>query len=566
MALRSSRSTSFSTRFLPGPFRRTTLAWSLAFGTTLALTACGGGGGDDPVTSDVAPSGNVSAASYLPLRTNVVDASGNFQAQRLLLIDPVSAQVAWQREVSTGSAQQAVRAFTMSANGLTLTQGAHTAWYFTDQGKLYGVDARSAAPSPVQISSESAVCDLQRAVPTEPGASLSWLLLRTGGADGLCDTPDDNQSKLVRSDASASTAALAWAGGDLEPLDVHRDVAGKLTQLLAYDSSKQQLIVVSAADGAVTPVVGGQLAAGSNVGWYGRAAGRRDQVYVAVLADSSGELRTLTWGDDNAAPTLGTSSLVPIKVATPVFAHTDDASGFYFVDDGVVYAIDKGAATARKLHTLASINEPSSSLKRAAPVFAGGAMTTHTLVLPVLDPTGSRLYVINKDTGTLRTLSVPNDGEAPYTVEAHQGDQIVISRAADVGSLVKPLWRADVSGTSSLIPVTAVSASAHVIAAPRSDVEALGGEVEQAAAVWCEAAVACTSATVQSLQLASGSNLALGAAGAGGPSWVDQTAGSSLGSRAGFSVSSQSGVVWLSDSAWLLDATVAGSLKQVVLP
>jgi hypothetical protein len=508
----------------------------------------------------------VDVASFLPLRTNVVDADGAFQAQSLVVMDPVTGQAVWQRFVSPDSTQQGVRAFTVTADGLTVSQGRHMAWYFSDQGKLFAVDLAGATPTVRQVSSETAVCEVSRAVPTDGRATLSWLLVRTGGADGQCDTPEDDARKLVRSDAGTGTAALAWAGGQFEPLDVHRDASGQLTQLLAYDASNAQLLVVSAADGSSTPVADGKLSDGTSVAWIGRAAGRRDQVYLAVQASGKAQLRALTWGSDTTAPTLGSSSLVSLTSVAPVFAHTDDARGFYLFDDGKVYVIARGASSASVLAQFKSIQLTGGS-SMSAPAFAGGAMTRSALVVPSLELTGAVLNVINKDTGLVRQLALPAESEAPFAVEAHAVDRIVISQSDELGGPVRSLWQADVSGTSTLIPVTLISDTARVIVAPRNDVSTLGGEAEQSAIVWCDAAQACTAATVKSFQLASGTHLSLAGADAANFSWLDHSAGGNAGNRAAVSISSQNDVgLWTSDSAWLLDASQAGSLKQVILP
>jgi hypothetical protein len=554
--------------------RRTSLMLTLTWVASAALVGCGGGGGggDEPATPVVAPSGNVDVASFLPLRTNVVDADGAFQAQRLVVMDPATGQAVWQQFVSPDSTQQGVRAFTVSSGGLAVAQGRHMAWFYSDRGKLFGVDLAGTTPSVRQVSSETAVCEVTRAEPTDGSATSSWLLLRTGGADGRCDTPEDDARKIVRSDAGSGTAALAWAGGQLEPLAVHRDASGQLTQLLAYDAATARLLVVSAADGSATPVVGGTLTEGASVAWIGRAAGRRDQVYLAVELPVNGQvtpqtqLRTLTWGSDTAAPTLGSSSLLSLSSMTPVFAQTDDARGFYLFDGGKVYTIARGASAAGLLAEFKPLQVNTSS-KVAAPAFAGGAMTSSTLVVPSLELTGAVLNVINKDTGLLRQVALPGESEAPYAVEAHAGDRIVISRPDGLGGAVRPLWQADVSGTSTIIPVTLISDTARVIVAPRNDVASLGGEAEQSAIVWCDAAQACTAATVQSLQLSSGASLSLASADAADFEWLDHSAGANAGNRAAVSISSQNDVgLWASDSAWLLDATQAGSLKQVILP
>ncbi|MEY2843446.1 MAG: hypothetical protein RI920_1483 [Pseudomonadota bacterium] len=553
------------------PRHRAALALAVALSSTLALVGCGSGG-DDPApaaTLPVQPSGSASPANYLPMATNQVGTPGSFASQTLLIVDPVTGQPVWQRTLTSNQRKLAVRAFAVSADGLTVTQGKYAAWFYIDQGKLMAVDMRPAQPTEHVVSTEMAVCDILRAEPTDTTAATSVLLFRTAGADGSCETTGDNLVRLASSDTGPGAASLAWAGGNSDALAAHRDVAGKLTQLLAHDSALQQLLVVSPADGRATLVGNGQLAAGTSVSVIGRAAGRRDQAYVVVQSSALGELRTLSWADDNAAPTLAGSSLVAMKSAHPVFAHTDDANGFYFVDDGKVYAIAKGSSTVTTLDSFTRLNVADGSTQ-AAPFFAGGAMTAHALVLPSLSQTGAVVYVIDKALTSAqrrRTLDLSNLGETPYGVEAHLGDQITVSRALNVGGVQRQLWRADLSGSAALIPTTVVGNKVQVIASPRSDVESLGGEAEQAATVWCDDTVACTAATVQSLQLASGSNLALARAGAADFTWFDHSADTALGSLAAATVSSQLATgVWTSDTAWLLDAGQAGSLRQVTLP
>ena len=541
-------------------------ATALALSTlTLSLLGACGGGDDDPSTSaEVTPAGvvNTVSAGNLPLRRNLTSEQGQFTAQQLLLIDASSGSAVWRREVSTDSTQAAVRAFSVSADGLTVTQGAYTQWFFTDGGKLYVQDLTSPSSAARQVSSEASVCDIPRVEPQDAAATTSWLLLRTGGTDGRCDTPDDNTTKLVRSDAASTTAALAWAGGTLLPLGVHRDAAGALTQLVAFDATAHQVIVVAASNGQATPA-SEVLASDASVAWVGRAAGRRDQVMLAVQAAGAVTLRPLTWSGDQAAPTLG-GSVMSLSRLVPAYAHTDDARGLYLVDDGSVYVLPKGGAAARTLATLPTIALAGGTL--SAPVYEGSAMTASTLVLSSLALDGAKVYVVNKDDGAVRSLNLQAEGELPYTVEAHRLDQIVLSRPLDVGGPLRALWRADVSGSASSISVTAVASQAHVIASPRTDDESLGGETQQVATVWCAAQTACTAATVQSLQLLTGSTLNLAAAGVNGVVWADHAAGATVGSHLGVSASSQVAVdVWASDSVWILDALQAGSLKQVLV-
>jgi len=574
------------------PWAPARLASSLPFACTalvaaLALSACGGGGSNSLPETEVTPAAVVSTSAYLHMQRNRVDANGNFVAQDIVLVDPVTAAAVWQQTVEITSTQAAVHAFTVSADGLTITEGAEQALYYSQGGKLYELSLRTGStPVPRQVSSEAATCSVVRAVPTDTTASLAWVLVNTAGTDGLCDTTNDNVLKLVRSDAASTTAALAWRGGALDAIDIHRNASGTLTQLIAFDQAAGQLLAISATDGSVSNVGGGTLATGASVSFLGRAAGRRDQIYVVVSALGSNadsgapedqiRLRTLTWSSDTAAPSLGNvaspSGLLQqptttLSSATLNFAHTDDATGFYFVDGLKVNVIDKGKATMR---TLATLTAPAELLDdNGTPirpiVLPGGALGSTALALPVVTAEGVKMLSVAKATGAQRDFNLAASATA-LTVEARQGDDLVISQLlADVGGPVA-LWRASLSAGTGAIATTAVSARAHVLGAMRDTAESLSGEAANPALVWCEAATTCTAAGLKSLQLTGGNNLALAGADAASFEWTSHTVGDTSGKILPITVGTQqiSGL-WASDTLWLLDATVAGSLKQVTL-
>lgn len=577
------------------PWAPARLASTLPFACTaivaaaMALSACGGGGSDGPPAEDgVTPSAVDDGSAYLHMQRNRVDASGNFVAQDIVLVDPVTATAVWQQAVEITSTQAAVHAFTVSADGLTITEGADQALYYAQAGKLYALSLlRGSTPAPRQVSSESGTCSVVRAVPIDTTASLAWVLVNTAGKDGLCDTTEDNVLKLVRSDAASSTAALAWGGGALDAIDIHRDAAGKLTQLIAFDQAAGKLLAISASDGSVSTVGGDTLATGASVSQLGRAAGRRDKVYLVVSEPgqnaTTGEpedqthLRVLTWASDTAAPTLGKvpssvggllQTTTSLGSSTLNFAHTDDATGFYFVDGLKVHVIKKGDSTVR---TLATLTAPAGlSLPEGGPgVLSGGAAGSTALALPLLTTDGVKLVSVAKASGTQRAFDLPASATA-VAVEARQADEIVISQLlGDVGGPVA-LWRASLGAGTGNVGTTAVSARAHVLGAMRAAAENLSGEAANPALVWCEAATTCTASGLKSLQLAGGNNLALAGAGAATFEWTSRTVGDTTGKLLPVTVGTQqsSGAqagLWASDTLWLLDATVAGSLKQVTL-
>ncbi len=575
------------------PWAPARLASTLPFACTAlvaaaTLSACGGGGSNSAPDAEVTPTAVVSTSAYLHMQRNRVDADGNFVAQDIVLVDPVTAAAVWQQSVEITSTQAAVHAFTVSADGLTITEGAEQALYYSQGGKLFELSLRTGAstPTPRQVSSEAGTCSVVRAVPTDTTASLAWVLVNTAGKDGLCDTTEDNVLKLVRSDAGSTTAALSWRGGALDAIDVHRNASGTLTQLIAFDPAVGQLLAISATDGSVSTVGGVALGTGTSVSYLGRAAGRRDQIYVVTSKlvrnttttqdEDQTLLRTLTWSSDTAAPTLGNvasasgllqQATTTLSSATLNFAHTDDATGFYFVDGLKVNVIDKGKATMR---TLATLSAPPELLdEKGNPtrpiVLPGGALGSSALALPVVTAEGVQMVAVAKATGSMRNFDLPPSATA-VAVEARQGDQLVISQLlGDVGGPVA-LWRASLGAGTGAIATTAVSARAHVLGAMRDTAESLSGEAANPALVWCEAATTCTAAGLKSLQLTSGNNLALAGAGAAGFEWTAPVVGDTSGKLLPITVGTQQlNGLWASDTLWLLDATVAGSLKQVTL-
>ncbi len=556
----------------PAAARRATVIAALAaLAGALSLTACGGDNNGVPVAdgngAGISPSAITAANSYLHMTRNRVDDAGTFVAQDIVLIDAGTSKAVWQQTVDITSTQVAARAFTVSADGLTLTDGADTALYYSQAGKLYELSLlRGSTPAPRQVSSEAGVCNVVKAVPTNGAASVSWVLVNTAGADGNCDTPDDNVLKLTRSDATATAAALDWAGKLGDALDLHRDANGTLTQLITLEPGSGQLLAVSAQDGSANVIA--NLGAGASAAFLGRAAGRRDQVYLSVTTVNAStnlatvSLGTLTWSGDATAPALGGvsdgSKFVTLSASTLPFAHTDDALAFYFVDGTTAYAINKGSTTTRKLGALGTA---------VTQVFPGGALSSSALVLPVLGAQGVQVVALPKAGGDARNFDLP-PATVPMAVEARLGDTVVVSQALGIGGPVKALWRASVAAGTGNIVTTAISSQANLLGATRDAAISLSGESANPTLVWCEATTACKAAGMHSLQLASGSNLTLAPASlTNDPTiWSSNTVGDTVGTLLPVTVGTQqlSGF-WTSDSLWLLDATQAGSLRQVTL-
>ncbi len=558
----------------------------------LSLTACGGDNaapdaGNNPAIS---PSAITAANSYLHMTRNRVDANGSFVAQDIVLIDAGTSKAVWQQTVDITSTQVAARAFAVSADGLTHTDGADTALYYSQAGKLYELSLlRGSTPAPRQVSAVADVCNVVRAVATTAAANISWVLVNTAGADANCDTGDDNVLKLTRSDAAATVAPKSWAGGNLDALDLHRDANGTLTQLIALEATAGQLLAVSAQDGSTKVIA--NLGTDTSVVYLGRAAGRRDQVYLSfttvaevkekdpvtqeevVNQREAVSMRTLNWATDSAVPTLGNvsdgSSGMALAAATLPFAHTDDATAFYFVNGTTAYAIDKGSSTARTLGSLGADVQG---------VLPGGALSTSALVLPVLtvskvqtadgeDPVvGVQMVALPKAGGGVRSFDLPAVTSA-LSVEARQGDVVVIGQSLEIGGPVKALWRASVAPGTGKVVTTVVSARANLLGATRDPAISLSGESANPTLVWCEAATDCKAQGLRSLQLSTGNNLNLAPASlADATVWTSNTVGDTVGTLLPVTVGTQqlSGL-WASDSLWLLDATQAGSLRQVTL-
>jgi hypothetical protein len=250
------------------------------------------------------------------------------------------------------------------------------------------------------------------------------------------------------------------------------------------------------------------------------------------------------------------------------FAHTDDAAGFYFVDGLKVYVIKKGEGAVR---TLATLSAPAELLDEGGNptrpiVLPGGALGATAMVLPLITADGVKMVAVAKSNGAQRAFDLPASANA-MAVEARQGDTVVVSEVrSEVGGPVA-LWRANLSaGLGGAIATTPISAKARVLGATRDAAESLSGEAGNTTLVWCEVGTTCTAAGLQSLQLTGGNNLALAGTGAATFEWTAPIVGDTTGKVLPITVGTQqvSGL-WASDTLWLLDATVAGSLKQVTL-
>jgi hypothetical protein len=187
-------------------------------------------------------------------------------------------------------------------------------------------------------------------------------------------------------------------------------------------------------------------------------------------------------------------------------------------------------------------------------------------VLPVLTPSGVQMVALPKAGGSARNFDLP-PATVPMAVEARQGDTVVISQALDIGGPVKALWRASVAAGTGNVVTTAISNQANLLGATREAAISLAGESANPTLVWCEATTACTAQGMRGLQLGSGSNLNLAPASLADTTiWSSNTVGDTVGTLLPVTVGTQqlSGL-WTSDSLWLLDATQAGSLRQVTL-
>lgn len=554
--------------------------------TSTLLSGCGDDNNPSAATassngSPSTPSENNSSGSYLFGAVNVVNATNQFTGKKISLVDPTTGTLLKSVDVDTQSTQMAAQAFTVSPDGLSVVAGDDKALYYTNGGKLYelGLTKPASPGSGRQVSSEAQACALLKVLPKDASATTNWLLISSAGTDGDCATTTDNETKLVSSDAASSAPGITLNMSSRQLLDIQRDAQGKLVNILAYvtetststgsgadvtsssSTSKLKLVLISATTGAQTDVVNGNIAPVTrtdtsgvttsyipSVSFFGKVAGRTDQIYVRVGQD----IRVLSWA--SGTPTLQANTVVTLDSASSSFVH-NDALSTYVVDDNKVRVLTASNATVLK--TLPSTDEVTS-----------GALTGSALLLVTRHGDDFTPHAINKSSGEIVDLSWPTGSSAK--IEAVNGDTVVLSQGNASASDVKLLRY---NTASPAVPPSLISSADHarVVTTILSATSSLSGETAGTHVIWCNAATACNASNVNSYQVASGGNLLLSSASSSSASWDDAQTSQQRSTTLGLlSSSSHTGTaeapVWSTDGLWLFDAAKAGSLSLISNP
>jgi hypothetical protein len=522
----------------------------LASGALLSGCDLWGGGSSEPgshaTVSDVGTPTAVGAqleeagsatGGYLFTRTNVdtvvhdVDENGDpvdrvVVGQLLHVIDPITGQEVGSGplQVDADSTQVVSRSFT-SADGLSQqANGINDTLFFTDAHTLYKVSLarRDVTEMQQQVSSETNICQLIKAIPKDANATSSWIVLTaTRTADGDCAQADDVVTKVVDSDATDSMAATSTAQLD-QVLTAQRDAQGKLLGILGLapavttsttvtmpDGSTgidnkvtRKLVTMKVDTGSVTEVNLG-LDASLHATYFDRVAGSTTKAYLRVTNDSSvNALYVLDWS--TGTPSLSRTPAAALTIGDAAFVHADTNAN-YFVDGLSLQALAKTGT----LTTLAT-------LSKGAPQ-AGGVMTASYLVVPQLDNDSGvlSLQVFSKtQPNSVRDIELSG---GPVRIEAHNGDVLILSQATDATSSQVTLWRVDLNVNASKLrptPLTLGSdastpAPVTLISATQAASESLTGEQQQAYLIWSQS-VNGTSLSVNSYRLSSQQTLTLG--------------------------------------------------------
>ncbi|MGQ0596683.1 hypothetical protein [Aquabacterium sp.] len=556
--------------------------------TLLAASVLLSGCGDDnnapsatasSISAPSTPSENNSSGSYLFGSINVVDGGNQFTGQKISLVDPATRTLLKSVDVDTQSNQLAARAFTVSTDGLSVVAGDDKALYYTNGGKLYelGLTKPASPGNGRQVSSEAQTCVLLKVLPKDASAVTNWLLINSAGADGDCATTTDNETKLVSSDTASTAPAITLTMSARQVLDVQRDAQGKLVNILAYvtessttagsgtdvtgssRTTKLKLVAISATTGAQTDVANGNIAPVSHtdpsgsvtsaipsVSFFGKVAGRTDQIYVRVGQD----VRVLSWA--SGTPTLLTDVVVTLDTASSAFVHSD-AQSTYVVDGNKVRVL-QGLTASALSNALPGTEE-----------VTGGVLTSSALMLVARNGDNAALHVVNKRTGNITDLSWP--AGSSVRVEAVNGDTVVLSQGSTTTNDVK-LLRFNAASPSTAPSQITKAEHARVITTILSATASLSGETAGTHVIWCDATTACNASNVNSYQVVSAGNLLLSSASSTSANWDDARTSQQRSTTLGLlGSSSHTGAdnapVWSTDGLWLLDAAQAGSLSQI---
>jgi len=405
------------------------------------------------------------------------------------------------------------QAFTVTADGYQA--GRQTKAYYVYQHKLYEISLEHAGnvlskPTARQVSNEANACEVREVVERDTSAQTSYLSYTTGGADGLCNTPADNDVRTALSSSDASTATGPAY------IDVLRDSTGLVTRLVGIDAN-HKLVVIDASTQTATNVVNGAIPTWTStdvsgattthfhsVTLFGKVAGTKDKIYLRVGSD----VRTLDW----STSTLSATAVATLNMSQAPLVHTDEDATYYVdVIPGVVPAAAIAVVTpepqAAAELVLMRLKPGQNAEKLASlgltsvdevPEVAAHAMTPSSLAMVIRRDSGDTLTVIGKD-GSKRDVAL-SGSMARVGIQAHLGEVLVISQQSDTSVDTSALTRLDLGNSDHL---SALSAAASLVTVINGTSTTIGGEVPSSYLLWSE------SGTVRSHNLGGNNTLTI---------------------------------------------------------
>lgn len=369
------------------------------------LTACGGSGGDDnkrqPVSDgEVAPL--AANPSTISVRYTVADlhqgTPGQYDRQ-LAIVDSLSGTVVWQRTLGTGDADYpgwiVSESFQPRAGATGTQYQGPQMLYYVRYGQVFQVDiGGSVTPTSQRISSVTNACNLNPGhFSSEFDGRHDWLVVRTSGPDGDCDTALDNSQILVATGMSITAAGPSAPAS--QPLILGRlaNAQGQARGFLMLDAASRRIIVRSTDLTQILYTLPGDVAPDQVVRGLAPLPGQATQWLVQIGA----RIHVLNW--NNAAPTLGAAllTLADNGAATPVL--TVDLTSLYLANGRQILAIGSTGAIST-LNTLPAGGNITGIWLSKASVLAtqAGANSAPSF------GTGDVLWSVNRSTGVRQAL------------------------------------------------------------------------------------------------------------------------------------------------------------------
>lgn len=477
---------------LPRPSIASSLLTLLA--SSVLLTACGGGNDNNTPDAGAAPSGQnpdtVATSSYVAgVRSTTTPGVGGAEdtiSSVLSLVDDVTGTEVTTVAVDPFTSAKVAQAFTVTADGYQA--GRQTKAYYVYQHKLYEISLEHAGnvlstPAARQVSSEAQACEVRRVVERDTSAQTSYVSYTRAGADGQCNTPDDEVKTALSSANDTTPTGPAF-------LEVQRDSTGAVARLLGRDADNN-LVIADVGTQQLTPVSNGSIPSGSSVSVFGKLAGATDKLYLRVGAS----VRVLDW----ATATLGTSPVATLNLGQTPLVHTDETTT-YFVDAAPVTPPSDAPASAASAEppkevelVLWQLQPGQSSAVRVAslgvsapdqlPQVASHAMTPSALALVLRRDSGDTLTIVKKADGSQRDVALSGP-TARVGIQAHAGEVLVISEQLGTSDDTSALTRVDLGNSDN--PTTPLSAAASLVTLINGSSTTIGGEVPSSYLLWNE--------------------------------------------------------------------------------